>query len=128
MLRYTRTTWFSPHNVVLHLHNLKVLSTISLYTTLAQSDFRYIRTTWLQGSTPAQPESFVDDIDDIFIFVMVKWYISHCSSIPWFSLHLQNMISVAFSFLLCFLTYTYFVLIFIPILSRCLPVSIFMSS
>ena len=35
---------------------------ISLYTTLAQPDFYYIRTIWFQGSTPAQREIFVNDI------------------------------------------------------------------
>ena len=30
--------------------------------TLAQIDSHHIRTTGLQGSAPAQPESFVDDI------------------------------------------------------------------
>ena len=82
----------------LHLHNLKSLSTIWFYTTLAQPDFHYIRTTWLRGSTPAQPE--------IFIFI-VKWYISRYTRTPWFSLHLQNIISLAFSFLLCVYVFLY---------------------
>ena len=70
----TFTTFVQLDFRVLHLHNLKFLSTISLYTTFAQLE--------------------------IFNF-MVKWHISHCTSAPWFSLHSQNMISMAFSFLLC---------------------------
>ena len=52
---------------ILYLHNLKLMSTIWLYTTLAQPNFHYIGTNWFQGPTLAQPE--------IFIF-MVKWHIS----------------------------------------------------
>ena len=55
-----------PHSVKLtendfrelHLHNLNSLLAISFYTTLAQLDSYYIRKTWFQGSTPAQPEIF----------------------------------------------------------------------
>ena len=36
---------------ILQLHNLKSLSTICLYNALAQPDFYYICTTWVQGST-----------------------------------------------------------------------------
>ena len=67
-----------------------------MYITLVQTDFRYIRTIWFQGSTFAQPE--------IFIFI-VKWHISRNT----FTLHAthnfhyirKNMISVVFPFLLC---------------------------
>ena len=34
---------------------------ISFYTTLAQPDFYNISTIWFQGSTPVQPEIFVND-------------------------------------------------------------------
>ena len=97
---------------ILHLHNLKSLSTIWLYTTLAQSGFHDICTTWFQGSTLAQPEIFIS---------MVKWHIYATLAHPNFHYIRKNMISVAFSFLLCvgFLTYTYFVLIFMSKLSRC---------
>ena len=58
---------------ILHLHNLKSLSMMWLYPTLAQTDFHYIRTTWLQGYTLAQLE--------IFIF-MVKLHISRYTRTP----------------------------------------------
>ena len=35
---------------------------MSFYTTIAQPDSHYITTTLFQGSTPAQPEIFADDI------------------------------------------------------------------
>ena len=90
---------------ILHPHNLKSLSTTWFYITHAQPDFHNICTIWFQGSTLTQPEIFIS---------IVKWHISRCTRRPWFSLHWQNMISVAFSFLscVCFFTYTYFVLIF----------------
>ena len=43
----------------LHLHNLKSLLTISLYTKLAQPDFHRICTTWYQVSTLAQPKILI---------------------------------------------------------------------
>ena len=83
---------------LLHLHNLKSLSTIWLYSTLAQPDFHYTCTTWFQRSTLAQPE--------IFIF-MVKWHISRFTRTSWFSLHSENMISVAFFCFVCMFSYIY---------------------
>ena len=46
----------------LHLHNLKSFPTITLYTTLTQTDSHYVRTGWFQGSIPVQPKLFVDII------------------------------------------------------------------
>ena len=106
----TFTTLVQYNFRVLHLHNLKSLSTVLLYTTLAQPDFHYISTTWFQSSTLVQPE--------IFIF-MVKWDVSLDTRTSLFSLHWQNVIPMAFSLLLCFLTYTYFVLTIMSKLSRC---------
>ena len=84
---------------ILHLHNLKSLSTIWLYTTLAQPDFHYICTTWFQGSTLAQPEIFIS---------MVKWNISRCTRNPNFHYIRKKWFLWPFSFLLCvcFLTCT----------------------
>ena len=94
---------------ILHLHNLKSLLKIWLYTTFAQPGFHDICTTWFQVSTLAQPEIFIS---------MVKWHISRYK--PCFSLHSRNMISMGFSFWLCvcFLRYTYFLLIFMSKLSH----------
>ena len=58
---------------ILPLHNLKSLSTMWLYPTLAQTDFHCIRTTWLQGFTLAQLEIFIS---------MVKLYISRYTRTP----------------------------------------------
>ena len=91
-----------------HLHNLKSLSTISLYTTLAQPIIHYIRIAWFLSSTLAQPE--------ILIFI-IKTHIScYYTRTTWFSLDLQKMFSVANQsccVCVCFLTYTYFVLIYV---------------
>ena len=76
-LNLTLTTLVQFDFRVLHPHNLKYLLAIWLlwfYTTLAQTYFHYICTTWFQGSTLAQPE--------IFIF-MVKWHISSYTRTPW---------------------------------------------
>ena len=129
---YIVTTWFQ----VLQLHNLKFLPTI-LYTTLTQPDFHYIHAASFQGSTPPQSEIFVDNIIvhynhtiwfslhwfqgsalaqlEIFIF-MVKWHFSRYTHTLWSLLHSQNMISIAFLFLLCVyiflhihISYLYFV-------------------
>ena len=104
------TTFLKLNFRVLHLHNLESLPKISLHTTLAQPDFLYIGTTWFQGSTLVQIE--------IFIFI-VKLHISRYARTPWFSLHSQNMISVAYESCCCvyFLSYTYFLLIFMSKLS-----------
>ena len=40
----------------------QIFAKISLYTTLTQLDFQYIRRIWFQNSTPAQLEIFVDDM------------------------------------------------------------------
>ena len=104
-----------------------------IYTTVTQHDSHCIATTWFQGSTTAQPENFAKNIiyttlvqpdfccicktwfklstvaqPEIFIF-MVKWHILHYTCTPWFSLHLQNMISVTYNYYyaLCFLICIY---------------------
>ena len=59
-------------------------------STLAQPDFHYIRT--FQGSTLAQPEIFIFMVNDIFQATLVH---------PNFYYIRKNIISVAFSFLLC---------------------------
>ena len=72
-LTFTKLVQFAFR--ILHLHNLKSSPTIWFYTTLAQPDFHFIRTTWLRDSALAQPE--------IFIFmVKVKWYISRYTHTP----------------------------------------------
>ena len=126
--RCTHSTWIfklSENDFkCLHLHNLKSLGRYHVHYT--RTTWLYdISTIWFQDSTPAQPEIFVDDMvfqytrttwlhyirttwlrsstpaqPEIFILI-VKWYISRYTRTPWFSLHLQNMISLAFSFLLC---------------------------
>ena len=95
---YTCTKWnlCRRYGFTLHSHNL-------VLTTFVQRDFRVLHLHNLKS-----------------LYLMGKWHISSYTHTYWFSLHSQNMISVAFSFLLCvcFLTYTYFVLIFMSKLSR----------
>ena len=98
----------------LHLHNLKSLSAITLYTTIKQLDSHYICTSWFQGSTPAQPEIFVciwfyttlEQPD--FNYIRTTWFhcstptqpetvvdeiIVHCTHTALISLHSYNLIS-----------------------------------
>ena len=91
IIHYNYTTWFSLYcyNLISEFYtcttwNLCWLTSLS--TTHAQPNFHCIYKTWYKLSTLAQPE--------IFIF-MVKWHILCYTCTPWFSLHLQNMISVA---------------------------------
>ena len=81
------TTFVQLSSRVVYLYNLKFSLPISLFTTLAQPHFLYICTTWYQNSTLAQTE--------ILIFI-VNLHTSCYSVIPWFSLHSQNKISVAY--------------------------------
>ena len=55
----TFTTFVQLDFTFPHQHNRKSLSTISMYTTLAQPEFYCIRTTWFQGSTLAQPDQMM---------------------------------------------------------------------
>ena len=147
--RYTHSTWFfyalrkwfqrfTPAQP-------EIFAKISLYTTLAQPDFYYISKIWFQDSITAQPEIFVDDMVvqysrttwlsvhlynlisgfytcttwNFYLYGKVTYFTLH--SQPQVSLNSQKMIFLAFSFLLCvsFLTYKYFVLLFMSKLSRC---------
>ena len=76
-----RTTFIQLDHRGLHLHNLKSLLTVSFYTIISQTESHYIRTTWFQRFTPAQPEIFADNITVHYI----------CTN--WFSLYLYNLIS-----------------------------------
>ena len=123
----------------------EIFAKISLYTTLAQPDFYYISKIWFQDSTPAQPEIFVDDM--IVHYTRTTWLSLHlynlisgfytCTTwnfyldgkVTYFTLHSHTLILFKFAkndscgfFILvcvCFLTYIYFVLIFMSKLSHC---------
>ena len=71
--------------MVLHLRNLKSLETMQFYTTLTP-DSHYKCTTWFQGSTPAQPEIFVNNI------------VLYNTCKTWLSLHSYNLISEFYTY------------------------------
>ena len=69
--------WFQGFTIAQH----EIFAKISLYTTLAQTNFYYISKIWFQDSTPAQPEILVDDM------------VVHYTRTTWLSRHLYNLIS-----------------------------------
>ena len=83
--RYTHPNWFlyalRKWFQKFTLAQLEIFAKISLYTALAQPGFYYISKIWVQDSTPAQPQIFVDDM------------VVHYTRTTWLSLHLYNLIS-----------------------------------
>ena len=83
--RYTHSAWFFyALRKWFHRFTLaqpEIVAKISLYTTLAQPDFYYIRKIWFQDSTPGQLKIFVDDM------------VVHYTHTTWLSRHLYNFIS-----------------------------------
>ena len=123
----------------------EIFAKISLYTTLSQPDFYYISKIWFQDSTAAQPEIFVDDIVVHYtrttwlswhlynlisgFYTCTTWNIHLYGKVTYFTLHSHTLVFITFAkhdgfflFLLyvCFIPYTYFGLIFMSKLSRCL--------
>ena len=119
----------------------EIFAKISLYTTLAQPYFYYIRKIGFQNSTTAQPEIFVDNmlvqctrttwlllhlynVSSRF-YTCVTWNLYLYGKVTYFTLHSHTLVFITFAkhyfrgFVILFLTYTYSVLIFMSKLSRC---------
>ena len=129
---YTCTTWNLCEDIIVHYTRTTWLYDIS--------------TIWFQDSTPAQPEIFVDDMIlhytrttwlSLYSYNLVTGFYTcttwnlylYCKMI-YFTLHSHTLIFITFAkydfpgffiliVCLCFLIYTYFVIIFMSTRCRC---------